>query len=192
MKILFINFNNFCQFFGIFDSYLLQKKPIASAYDRSCQPFFSFNLPQIGCFTTVSSFISIGLVFLEIRRGSQVDPHTLNKTTFRKLSLIRVSIVLICTLREKRPYSKFFQSAFSRICTEYGEIFISVRVQFECGKMQTRKTPNMDTFHALVSKERLWCSYFSKKYFKTGFFRRTDELLFLKLWFYFYYYYIIF
>ena len=26
---------------------------------------------------------------------------------------------------------------------------VSLRIQFECGKIRTRKTPNMDTFHAV-------------------------------------------
>ena len=47
------------------------------------------------------------------------------------------------TLREKCPYSVFFRSAFSRIRTEYGEIAVSFCIQSECGKIQTRETPNM-------------------------------------------------
>ena len=45
-------------------------------------------------------------------------------------------------LREKCPYSELFWSAFSRICAEYG--------QFECGKIRTGKTPNTDTFYAVL------------------------------------------
>ena len=62
-------------------------------------------------------------------------------------------------LREKRLYLQFFWSVFFRIWTEYGErlicifphldwIPISFRLQPECGKMRTRKTPNTDFFHA--------------------------------------------
>ena len=50
------------------------------------------------------------------------------------------------TLREKCPYSEFFWSVFSRIRTEYG---VSLRIQSECGKIRTRKTPNTDTFHVV-------------------------------------------
>ena len=39
-------------------------------------------------------------------------------------------------------------SVFSRIWTEYEEI--SLRIQSECGRIQTRKTPNTDTFHAVL------------------------------------------
>ena len=54
------------------------------------------------------------------------------------------------TLREKCPYLQFFWSVFPCIRTEYGKIrSISVRIQSECGKIQTRKTPNMDTFHSV-------------------------------------------
>ena len=47
------------------------------------------------------------------------------------------------TLREKCPYSEFFWSAFSRIRNEYS-------------RMQTRKTPNTDTFYVMkvVKKNR--------------------------------------
>ena len=54
----------------------------------------------------------------------------------------------ISALREKFPYWEFCWSVFSRIRTEYGEI---LRIQSKCGKIKTRKTPNMDTFHAVSS-----------------------------------------
>ena len=44
-------------------------------------------------------------------------------------------------LREMCPYSEFFWSVFSRI-------------QFECGEIRTRKTPNTDTFHVVISTDR--------------------------------------
>ena len=50
------------------------------------------------------------------------------------------------SLRKKCPYSELFWSAFSRIRTEYE---VSLRIQSECGKMQTRIIPNTDTFHAV-------------------------------------------
>ena len=59
------------------------------------------------------------------------------------------------TLGKKSPYSEFFWSAFSRIRTEYLSVKseylyeVSFRIQFEHGKMRTRKTPNTDTFHAV-------------------------------------------
>ena len=43
------------------------------------------------------------------------------------------------TLREKCPYWELFRSAFSRI-----------RIESKCGKMQTRTTPNMETFYAML------------------------------------------
>ena len=49
-------------------------------------------------------------------------------------------------LREKYPYSEFFWSLFSRIRTEYGEI---LRIQSKYWKIQTRKTPNTNTFLAV-------------------------------------------
>ena len=51
--------------------------------------------------------------------------------------------------REKCPYSGFFCSGFSRILTEYSVYSVSLRIQPECRKIRTRKTPNMDTFHTV-------------------------------------------
>ena len=51
-------------------------------------------------------------------------------------------ILFFNSLREKCPYSELFWSAFSRILTEY-------LIESECGKIRTRITPNMDTFHAV-------------------------------------------
>ena len=45
------------------------KSLMTSAYNKSCQKFFSFNLLWIDYLTTVSNHISIGSVFLEIKRG---------------------------------------------------------------------------------------------------------------------------
>ena len=55
-------------------------------------------------------------------------------------------------LPEKCPYLEFFWSVFSRIWIEYG---VSLRIQSECGKTQTRKTPNKDTFHAVMNSKRI-------------------------------------
>ena len=55
---------------------------------------------------------------------------------------------LFLALRKKFPYSQFFWSIFSRIWTEY-EYFVILRIQSECGKIWTKKTPNMSTFHAV-------------------------------------------
>ena len=32
-------------------------------------------------------------------------------------------------------------------------LILSLRIQFECGKMQTRKTPNTDTFYAVIQEK---------------------------------------
>ena len=59
------------------------------------------------------------------------------------------------TLREKCPYSEFFWSVFSHTRTEYGEILsmslysVELRIQSECGKIRTKKTPITYTFHAV-------------------------------------------
>ena len=56
------------------------------------------------------------------------------------------------SLHEKCPYLEFFWSVLSRIRTEYGKILrIPLRIQSECGKIRSRKTPNTDTFHAVYT-----------------------------------------
>ena len=75
------------------------------------------------------------------------------------------------SLCEKWPCSEFFWSVFSSILTEYGEVRsispysvqmrentdqknskygLPLRIYSKCGKIRTRKTPNMDTFHAVI------------------------------------------
>ena len=61
------------------------------------------------------------------------------------------------SLRKKCPYSEFFWSVFPRIWTKYGDLLrftkygdVNLRIQFKCGKIRTRKTPNMDTFYAML------------------------------------------
>ena len=59
------------------------------------------------------------------------------------------------TLRKECPYSELFWSAFFPtfgLNTErYGA---SLRIQCECGKKRTRKTPNKDTFHAVLALKK--------------------------------------
>ena len=52
-------------------------------------------------------------------------------------------------LRKKCPSSELFWSTFSCIWTEYGEILRISRLHSEFGEMQTRITPNTDTFHVV-------------------------------------------
>ena len=63
----------------------------------------------------------------------------------KKFSIIYTQFIL----REKCPYLELFWSAFSRIRTEYERYSLSLRIQFECGKMWIRITPNADTFYAV-------------------------------------------
>ena len=49
-------------------------------------------------------------------------------------------------LRKKCPYSEFFWFVFSSIRIEY---FVSLRIQSEFEKTQTRKTRSRHTFHAV-------------------------------------------
>ena len=60
------------------------------------------------------------------------------------------------TLREKCPYLEFFWSIFSRIWTEYGEISVTPYTPYlsvfslNAIKYEPEKTPNTDTFHAVL------------------------------------------
>ena len=50
------------------------------------------------------------------------------------------------TLHKKGPYSEFFWSVFLATGLNNGRYGISPRIQSECGKIQTRKTPNTNMF----------------------------------------------
>ena len=64
------------------------------------------------------------------------------------------------TLCEKCPYLEFFWSVFSRIRTEYS---VSLPILSECKKIPTRKSPNTNTFHALL----IFKAFFTNKaYYK--------------------------
>ena len=54
----------------------------------------------------------------------------------KRVKISNLITVSLPSLSEKYPYSEFFWSVFSRIRTEYGEIW-------------TRKTANTDTFYAV-------------------------------------------
>ena len=62
----------------------------------------------------------------------------------------------VSTLRKKCLHSELCWSVFSRIRTEYGEIY---------GKIQTTTTPNTDTLHAVQGSTRheivKFCKYWS-------------------------------
>ena len=67
------------------------------------------------------------------------------------ISLDLYVVPLLPSLCENRPCSEFFQFVFSCIRTEYRET-VSLRIQSKWGEIRTRKTPNIDTFHALPFK----------------------------------------
>ena len=51
-----------------------------------------------------------------------------------------------------RSYSGPYFPAFGVNTERYG---VSLRIQSECGKIWTRKTPNTDTFHAVIPQRLL-------------------------------------
>ena len=60
----------------------------------------------------------------------------------------RKKVMLMIALGEKCPYLEFFGSVFSRIRTDYS---VYLHIQSECRKMRTKKFPNTDFFHAVLS-----------------------------------------
>ena len=59
------------------------------------------------------------------------------------------------TLHEKCSYSVLFWSVFFRIRTEYGKMLAMSPYSVEIRGMQTRITPNTDTFYAVVVSPNL-------------------------------------
>ena len=55
-------------------------------------------------------------------------------------------------------------SVFSGIWTEYGKNRVFLRIQFEFGNVQTRKTANTDTFHEMCNTlellKKLWMNFY--------------------------------
>ena len=60
----------------------------------------------------------------------------------------RKTVMLMIALGEKCPYLEFFASVFSRIRTDYS---VSLHIQSEYRKIRTKKIPNTDFFHAVLS-----------------------------------------
>ena len=77
------------------------------------------------------------------------------------------------TLREERPYLAFFWSVSFRIRTEYGEI--------RSGKILTRKTPNTDTFHAVMYMHIRICEAVSHSKMKCFFVKRMKRRNFMAI-----------
>ena len=65
------------------------------------------------------------------------------------LDIVKINLARASSLRRNCPYLELFWSTFFHIWTEYGDS-VSLRIQSECWKMRTRKTPNIDTFHAVA------------------------------------------
>ena len=81
----------------------------------------------------------MNIVYENQRRSASNDP-------FARAVLWLLCFVSSC---EKCQYSEFFLSAFSCISTEYFEIVPSLHILSKCRKIQIRKTPNTETFHAV-------------------------------------------
>ena len=60
------------------------------------------------------------------------------------------------SVRIRRFYGPYFPE-FGLNTVIYG---VSPRIQSKCGKIQTRKTPNTDTFHAVGAEQFSWLKEF--------------------------------
>ena len=77
---------------------------------------------------------------MSIFLGFYIKTHAIEYQKIKHVCTIETPDEKQHSLREKCPYSKFFWSIFSRIPSE-------------CGKIPTRKTPNKDTFLAVIIVE---------------------------------------
>ena len=57
-------------------------------------------------------------------------------------------------LDEMCPYSDFSGPYFLAFRLNTGRYRVSLRIQSKCGKIRTRKTPNADTFHAMMGNRK--------------------------------------
>ena len=65
-----------------------------------------------------------------------------------KLRYMLSPFLLFRSLREKYPYWEFSWSVYRAFGLNTERHFVPLRIQFEYGKIRTRKTPNTDTFYA--------------------------------------------
>ena len=106
-----------------------------------CSGVFIINLEKISVHCSV-----VSLVYFEQVNSGCVHGSTKKWTYIFLLywnciwTNNKQSAIAEGTLHKKCPYSEFFWSSFSGFRTEYGD---SPSIQFECGKIQTRKTLNM-------------------------------------------------
>ena len=86
----------------------------------------------------------------------QIMIKFLIKAAFGGETLIRERHLICCcqlvqhVVRKKCPCSELFWSGFSRIWIEYGEVQSISPYSVRLRKIQTRKTPNTGTFHAMT------------------------------------------
>lgn len=75
-----------------------------------------------------------------------------NKFLFASLKVVTdfTKFTIPCLHYVKISVYQVFCSAFSCIPNEYGYLLGNLRIQFECGKIATRKIPNTNTFYSLL------------------------------------------
>ena len=84
------------------------------------------------------------------QRQQQIQVKTIQTNmAWPKFLMSNVLIPAWNPLCKKCLYSEWFWSVFSRIWTKYS---VPLRIQFECGKLRARITPNTDTFYASLQK----------------------------------------
>ena len=88
-------------------------------------------------------------------------PKTISEPSRNVLYKSLCYLNLYLTLREKCTYLQFFWYVFCHIQTEYGEI-VSLRIQFECGKIRSRKTRTRTLFTQWQLKLRILKNIWSR------------------------------
>ena len=76
----------------------------------------------------------------------------------QKLTFLTPDILVRITLLEKCPHLELFWHPIFPY--SYSVYSVSIRIRSECGKMQTRITPNTDTFYAVPGGKK--CQSFGK------------------------------
>ena len=79
------------------------------------------------------------------------------------VKIMKILISSKSTFRKKCLHSELFWSVFPTFGMNTERCGVSVRIQCKCGKMRTRTTPNMDSFHAVLGSN-FTCSYKKRVY----------------------------
>ena len=93
----------------------------------------------------------------QICRFQRIWSHLLKKSFTENFifCIVKCSWDFHMTLGISSEYTVNFLISLSAYCKNvvHAQALLSLRIQFECGKIRTRKTPYLDTFHAVRRKK---------------------------------------